>query len=227
MAFTIGVSFLTGILFGLFPALRISNPDLAGSLKEASGRSATGRRHNRIRKVLVGAEMALALVLLASAALLIRTFVGLSAVHSGIDPHQVLTMQTSLGGERYASTEKVYAFSSRALRRIESVPGIQAAATALAIPTNNEIDLPFNIVGKPPKSGDQYNGDEQYRAVSPHYFQVFRIPLLRGRVFDDRDLFNSAHVVLINQFMAQKYWPKGKSGRPDSHDRERLRTAVR
>ncbi|HEX4773606.1 MAG TPA: ABC transporter permease [Bryobacteraceae bacterium] len=208
MAFTLGVSFLTGILFGLFPALRISNPDLAGSLKEASGRSATGRRHNRIRKILVGAEMALALVLLASAALLIRTFIGLSNVQSGIDPHHVLTMQTSLVGGRYGTTEKVYEFTSRVLRRLESVPGIEAASTALAIPTNNEIDLPFNIAGKPPKSGDQYNGDEQYRAISPHYFQVFHIPLLRGRTFDDRDLANSTHVVLINQFMTHKYWPK-------------------
>jgi predicted permease len=208
MLFTIGISFLTGILFGLFPALRISSPDLASSLKEASGRSATGRRHNRVRKILVGAEMALALVLLASAALLIRTFIGLSNVQPGIDPHHVLTMQTSFVGDRYNTTEKVYDFTTRVLRRIETVPGIEAASTALAIPTNNEIDLPFNIAGKPPKNGDQYNGDEQYRAISPHYLQVFRIPLLRGRVFDERDVANSARVVLINQFMAQKYWPK-------------------
>jgi putative ABC transport system permease protein len=206
--FTIGLSFLTGVLFGLFPALQISSPDLAGSLKEASGRSATGRRQNRVRKLLVGAEMALALVLLASAALLIRTFIGLSTVRSGIDPHQVLTLQTSLVGERYGTTQKVDDFTTRVLRRLETVPGVQSAATAIVLPTENEVDLPFNIAGKAPKSGQQYNGDEQYRSVSPHYFAVFRIPLLRGRLFSERDTANSAHVVLINESMAKRYWPK-------------------
>ncbi len=207
-AFTIGISFLTGILFGLFPALQISNPDVAGTLKEASGRSATGRRHNRIRKLLVAGEMALAVVLLTSAALLIRSFVGLSTVNTGIDPHHVLTLQTSLAGGNYSTTRKVDSFAVRVIRRIEGLPGVQAAALALVLPTDSEIDIPFNIAGKPPKAGQQFNGDEQWRFVSPHYFKVFRIPLLRGRMLDERDANTSAKVVLINQTMAKKYWPK-------------------
>lgn len=206
--FTIGISFLTGILFGLFPALQISNPDVASTLKEASGRTGTGRGQNRIRKVLVGAEMALALVLLISAALLIRTFVGLSHVDPGIDPHNVLTLQTSLAGGNYSTTEKEDNLITQVNRRIESLPGVQASAAVLVLPTDSEIDIPFNIAGKPPKSGQLYNGDEQWRFVSPHYFAVFRIPLLRGRVFNEHDVTNSAKVVIINRTMANKYWPK-------------------
>jgi putative ABC transport system permease protein len=90
---------------------------------------------------------------------------------------------------------------------VEAIPGVQTAALVLAVPTTNEIDLPFNILGKPPKNGS-YNGDEQYRFVSPHYFAVFKIPLLRGRLFNERDTHNSTKIVLINQTMAKKYWPK-------------------
>jgi predicted permease len=207
-AFTIGVTFVTGILFGLFPALQISNPDITSTLKEASGRSGTGRKQNRIRKLLVGAEMALALVLLASAALLIRTFIGLSTANAGIDAHHVLTMQISLAGQRYATTEKVDQFTSQVLRRVEGLPGVAAAATAIVLPTNSEIDLPFNIAGKAPKAGENYNGDEQWRSVSPRYFAVFKIPLLNGRLLNERDTGNAAKVVIINQAMAKKYWPK-------------------
>ncbi len=206
-AFTIAVSFLTGIVFGLFPALQISNPDLAGVLKEASGRSGTGRKQNRLRKTLVGAEMALALVLLVSAALLIRTFVGLSQANPGIDAHNVLTLQTSLGGGHYANTAKVENLVVQVVRGLESVPGIRAAAATVVLPTTSGIDMPFIIAGKALKSGQMYNGDEQWRFVSPHYFAVFKIPLLRGRALNERDLANSARVVVINQAMAKKYWP--------------------
>ncbi|HMF75532.1 MAG TPA: ABC transporter permease [Bryobacteraceae bacterium] len=207
-AFTIAISFLTGILFGLFPALQISNPDLSSTLKEASGRSVTGRGQNRVRKLLVSAEMALALVLLASAALLIRTFVGLSTANVGVDPHHVLTMQTSLAGQRYATTGKVETFSTQVLRRIEGIPGVEAAAIAIQLPTRGGIDLPFDIAGRAHKAGDNYNGEEQWRSISANYFSVFKIPVLSGRVFSQRDTGNSARVVLINYAMAQKYWPK-------------------
>lgn len=206
--FTILLSFLTGIVFGVFPALHISNPDVASTLKESSGRSGTGRRQNRVRKLLVGAEMALALVLLVSAALLIRTFVGLSTANPGIDPHHVLTLRTSLAGGSYATTQKVDNLVVQMTRRLESLPGVEAAAAAIVLPTDSEIDLPFNIAGKPPKAGQQFSGDEQWRSVSAHYFAVFKISLLRGRAFNERDETNSAKIVIINQAMAKKYWPK-------------------
>ena len=203
--FTIGVSVLTGVVFGLFPALQTSKPNLASSLKEASGRSGTGLRHNRVRSVLVISEVALALVLLIGATLLIRTFVGLRSVNPGFDAHNVLTFQTSLAGGAYGTTAKVDNFSTQVARRIESLPGVEAAASAIALPVENGIDLPFTIAGKPPAQGD-YNGDEQWRFGSPHYFRALKVSLLRGRVFNEADSGNSARVVVINDKMAKKYW---------------------
>jgi predicted permease len=206
-AFTIGVSLLTGLLFGLFPALHTSKPDLVSTLKEASGRSGTGVRQTRVRSGLVVAEMALALVLLIGAALLIRSFMGLRSVDPGIDPHNVFTFQTSLAGGTYATTASVSNFTTQVIRRIETLPGVEAAASTIVLPIENGVDLPFTIVGKPPASGE-FNGDEQWRSVSPHYFRVFKIPLLRGRAFTETDTGASARVVIINEAMAKKYWPK-------------------
>jgi putative ABC transport system permease protein len=206
-AFTLGIAFLTGIVFGLFPALQTSNPDLVSNLKEG-GRSGSGVRHARARSALVVSELALALVLLVGAVLLIRTFVGLRTVNPGFDAHNVLTMTTSMAGGNYATTAKVANFVWQIERRIESLPGVEAASASLMVPTNCCIDLPFEIPGKPPAKGGQYNGDEQWRAVSPHYFRAFRIPLLRGHSFNETDVENSARVVIINEAMARKYWPK-------------------
>jgi putative ABC transport system permease protein len=208
-AFTIGIALLTGILFGLLPAVHISNPDLASSLKEGGGRSGTGRRQNLARGFLVIAEIALALVLLVGAALMIRTFKGLSAVDPGIDTHHILTMETSMSSGTYSTTAKASGFSKQIVDRIEGLPGVEAATMTVMLPAagNGGIDLPFNIVGKTPAKGE-YNGDEQYRWGSPHYFQVFRIALLRGRVFRETDTGNSLPVVVINDKMAKEYWPK-------------------
>jgi putative ABC transport system permease protein len=207
-AFTLGLALLTGVLFGLFPALHISNPDLASSLKEGGGRSGTGLRHTRARSLLVVTEVALALVLVIGAVLLIRTFVGLRTVNPGLDPRNVLTLETSMAGGTYSTTAKVDHFVTQVVQHVEGLPGVEAAAAAVALPVGGHIDLPFSIIGKPPAKGNDYNGDEQYRFASPHYFRVFRIPLLRGRVFAETDVGNSTRVVIINEALARKYWPK-------------------
>jgi predicted permease len=204
-AFTVGTALCTGLLFGTFPALQSSRTDLASNLKESSGRSGTGLKHNRVRSVLVVTEVALALVLLAGAVLLIRTFAGLENANAGIDPRNVLTVETSLAGGSYATTAKVDNFATQAVRRIEAIPGVEAAAAMVVLPVESGVDLPFNISGKTPAKGD-YNGDAQWRSVSSHYFQVFKIPLLRGRVFSDTDSGNSSRIVLINEAMAKRYW---------------------
>jgi putative ABC transport system permease protein len=204
-AFTMATALLTGLLFGTFPALQASRADLSSHLKESSGRSGTGLKHNRVRSLLVVSEVALALVLLVGAALLIRTFAGLQSAKSGIEPRGVLTLQTSLAGGNYTTTAKVDNFSTQAVQRIEAIPGVEAAATAIALPIENGIDLPFAIAGKTPAKGD-YEGDEQWRSVSAHYFQVFKIPLLRGRMFTETDAGNSSRVVIINEAMAKRYW---------------------
>ena len=206
MVFTVGLSLLTGLLFGLFPALHTSKPDLVSTLKEASGRSGTSRRHSRVRSGLVVAEMALALVLLVGAALLIRSFIGLRSVDPGLDPRNVFTFQTSLAGGAYSTTASVSNLTTQVVRRLETLPGVEAAASTIALPVEAGIDLPFAIVGKPPVSGE-FNGSEQWRSVSPRYFRVFRIPVVRGREFTETDTGTSSRVVIVNDAMAKKYWP--------------------
>ncbi len=208
LAFTLAVSFATGILFGLFPAMHVSKLDVNAVLKETGGRSGTGMRGNLARSILVASEMALAVILLAGAALMIRTFVGLRSVQPGFDPSNVITMQTSLTGGRYDNTAKVENLVRQTVQRIEALPGVQSAAATVMLPIEGGVDLPFVIEGHPPANGGMFTGDEQWRFSSPRYFNVFRIPLLRGRMFDERDTGKAEHVVIINQAMVQKYWPK-------------------
>ena len=195
--------------FGLLPALRISKLDVNSVLKEASGRSGTGLRHNRLRSVLVAAEMALAVILVAGAALMIRTFVGLKSVQPGFDPHNVITMQTALSGGRYDNSAKADNMTRQVVDHIETLPGVRAASATVMLPLEGGLDLPFTIEGVPPPKGDLYNGDEQWRFITPHYFSSLRVPLLRGRTFDLRDTGKSERVVIVNQAMAKKYWVKG------------------
>jgi putative ABC transport system permease protein len=206
LGFTLAISFATGILFGLFPAVHVSRLDVNSALRETSGRSGTGRHQNRARGFLVVSEIALAVILLVCAALMIRTFASLRAVDPGFDPHNVLTLQTSLSGGRFDSTVKVDNLIRQMTPRLESLPGVQAAASAIMLPIEGGIDLPFNIAGKPPAKGAMYNGDEQWRSISAHYFAAFKIPLLRGRVFSEHDAGNSARVIIINEALAKKYW---------------------
>ena len=209
LAFTFAIALATGVLFGLLPALRISKLDVNSVLKEASGRSGTGLRHNRLRSVLVAAEMALAVILVVGAGLMIRTFVGLRSVQPGFDPRNVITMQTSFSGGRYDTTLKASNLRRQVADRIETLPGVRAAASTVMLPVEGGIDLDFVIEGVPPPKGENTNGDEQWRFISPHYFTALRVPLLRGRFFDPRDTGNSARVVIINQAFAKKYWPTG------------------
>ena len=127
LVFTFAIALLTGVIFGLLPALRISKLDVNSVLKEASGRSGTGLRHNRVRSILVAAEMALAVILVVGAALMIRTFVGLRSANSGFDPHNVITMQTSLSGGRYDNTAKASNILRQINDHIEALPGVRAA----------------------------------------------------------------------------------------------------
>jgi putative ABC transport system permease protein len=207
LAFTIGVSLLTGILFGLFPAVHVSRMDVNSALKETSGRSGTGLKQNRVRSLLVISEMALAVILLTCAAMMIRTFLGLRSAQPGFDAHNVITMQTSLTGGKYDTTAKGENMIRQALQRIESLPGVQSAAATVMLPIEGGIDLPFIIDGRPLDKGNPFHGDEQWRFVTAHYFKAFSIPLMRGRAFDERDTGKSERVVIINQAFAKKYWP--------------------
>ena len=207
LLFTLGVSLLTGVVFGLVPALQISRPDLNQALREGGARTTGGSRRQLTRSILVVTEIALSLVLLIGAALLIRTFAAISAVKPGFDTANVLTMKTSLAGVKYDTAAKMETLIRNMQEHFESLPGVEAAAYAFNLPVEGGVDLPFSIVGRAPANGP-YEGDQQYRMVSAHYFQALGIPVRRGRLFNDADSSRGAPAVIINETFAKKYWPK-------------------
>ena len=205
LAFAAAVSLLTGVLFGLFPAFQISRIDLSSALKESSGRSGTGLKHNRLRGILAASEMGLAVVLLCGAARLIRSFVALHDVDPGFDPHNLLTLQVSLAGERYSTTAASSLMTRQLAERIEGLPGVAAASAVNGLPLQGVMDMIFNIPGRPLAAGEKFTGDVQWRFVSGHYFEALRIPLRAGRFLRQRE---PSAVVVINEAMARKFWPK-------------------
>jgi predicted permease len=207
VAFTTAVAFGTGILFGLIPALQSSKADLTTTLKESSGRSGSGFRQNKTRSVLVVTEVALALVLLIGSALLIRTAVALSHVDPGFDASNVLTMRMSLTGPRFLTSEGVAQLVRDGLERVRAIPGVIDASATCCVPLQGGYGLPFKIVGR--KSDGPFDGGGGWRTVSPGYFEVFKIPVKRGRSFVERDNSNAPAVVIINEAMAREFWPTG------------------
>jgi putative ABC transport system permease protein len=208
LLFTLGISVLTGIFFGLVPAITASRKNLAAILNESSNRSGVGFRSGKVRSVLVVSEMALALVLVIGAALLIRTFMKLQAVDPGFDKHNVLTMAMSISGDRFQKTSGVAQVIHDGTERINAVPGVTAAAAACCLPLQGGFGLPFNIVGR--ANGNNPNtGGAGYFPVSWSYFDVFKVPVLRGRNFTERDNGSAPGVVIINEAMARQFWPKG------------------
>jgi putative ABC transport system permease protein len=207
LAFTVGVSLLTGVLFGLFPAIGASRPDLNSTLKESSNRSGTGFRQSKARSLLVISEVSLALVLLIGAALLIRTFLALRHVDPGFNPHNVLTMEMSLTGDRFQKTAGVALLVQNGRERVKAIPGVEAVASTCCLPLEGGFGLPFNVVGRP-LGKDPYTGGAGWMNTSPGYFDVFKIPILKGRDFTDSDVAGAPGVVLINDSMAKKFWPK-------------------
>ena len=206
LAFTLGVSLLTGIVFGLIPALGASRSDLNVTLKESGLRSGSGVRQNKARSILVVTETALALVLLTGAALLIRTFSELRGVNPGFDTHNILTMEMSLAGSRFEKTAGVDQLVREAQRRVGSLPGVVGIAETCCLPLQGGLGLPFIVEGRPLAEGSAH-GNGAWKPVSAGYFDVFKIPLVRGRVFTERDDGNSAGVVLISQGLAKEFWP--------------------
>ncbi len=206
VGFTLLVALATGVLFGLFPALQSSRTDLTTTLKESSGRSGTGFRQNKARSVLVVIEVALALVLLIGSALLIRTAIALGRVDPGFDAGNVLTMRMSLTGPRFATSEGVNLFARNATERLRALPGVVEASATCCLPLEGGYGLPFRIVGRPAEG--PFHGGGGWMTVSPGYFEVFKIPVKRGRTFNDRDDSHGPPVVIINESMAKQFWPK-------------------
>jgi putative ABC transport system permease protein len=207
LTFTVLISLLTGILFGLIPALQASRADLSLTLKESSGRSGTGFRQNKARSLLIISEMTLALILLVGAALLIRTFLAIRSVNPGFDSHNVLTLRMSINGPQFQKTAGVSRLVRNGLEQLRALPGVAVATAACCVPLEGGYGLPFVIVGRPTTNGPFHGGGGWYR-VGPGFFEAFKIPVLRGRAITERDEAGTAPVVIINQAMAKQYWPK-------------------
>ncbi len=205
LGLTLLLSLVTGILFGLVPAFHASRVDINSTLKEATSRSGSGLRQNKARSALVVAEMALAIVLLVGAGLLIRTFSALHSVAPGFDPHNVLTMDTALTGTNYDRTAAITTMSREAIERIEAIPGVEAAGATSYLPLEGGLGLGFIIEGRPLTNGPAHGG-AAWNYVTPHFFNAFRIPVVRGRVFTERDDAAAPAVVVINEAMAKQYW---------------------
>ena len=207
LAITFLVSVGTGIVFGMVPGLASGKPELTEALKEGGRGSTEGRRRNRLRNALVVGEVALALVLLTSAGLLMKSFVRLQNVNPGFNPHNVLTMEISLPKLKYNSNEAAVQFTDEAHRRIAAIPGVRSAAFTTILPlSGTNSDSSFTIEGKPNGPNDPFP-DEEYREVSPDYFRVLETPLLQGRFFTAADNATAPLVIIVNQAFAKKFWP--------------------
>ena len=225
LAFTILAAGITGILFGLIPALHSSRPDLSATLKESGGRSGTGVRQNKARTILVVSEVALAVVLLVGSVLLIRTSMALGAVKPGFDAENVLTMRMSLNGPQFAKSAAVDQLIRDGVERLRGVPGVLMASATCCVPLEGGYGLPFIVMGRPLTDGP-FHGGGGWQTVSPGYFEVFKIPVLRGRSFTDRDTSAATPVVVINQAMAQRYLAEIRSPKRQDLDRKGPDAAV-
>ena len=205
LGFTMLLSLATGVLFGLAPAIHASRTDLNGTLKESGSRAGSGLRQNRARGVLVVTEIALAMVLLIGAGLLIRTFANLRGVLPGFNSHNVLTMDTSLTGERYDKTAAIDNMTRQVLDRVHAIPGVEAAAATSYLPLEGGLGLGFIIQGRPLVNSPVHGG-AAWNYVTWRFFDVFQIPITRGRGFTERDDASAPQVVIINEALAKRFW---------------------
>ncbi len=210
LAFTAALSLLTGLGFGLFPALQASNirgPNLNETLKDAGRGSTDDGRRRLIRGSLVVLEVALALVLLVGAGLLIKSFLRLRSVDPGFNPAGALTAQIPLSQRKYPEDSQRVAFYTQLIEKVAALPGVQAAGAAMVTPlSGNDFVLGFRIEGRPPYPAGS-EPDTNYYSVTPGYFKAMGIPLLRGRLFTERDTKDAPRVIIINETMAKRFFP--------------------
>ncbi len=199
---TVLISIATSILFGLIPALDTSRLDIRSVLVEG-GRGTPGPRQRRMRQVLVIGEIALGMVLLASAGLLIRTLAYLDGLDPGFDPHHVLVAQLSLEDARYKTSASINSLYQKSLERIRALPGVESAAVGLSLPYQTPLNDGIRILDGPNKNAE-YSATDMI-LVTPGYFETLRMPVRAGRTFSDRDSATGQQVVIINQAFAKKY----------------------
>ena len=204
--FTLFVSMLTGVLFGLVPALQASRPDPGNTLKQ-DGRGLTHGGSSRMRSALIVSEVALSLMLLVGAGLLINSFWRLLRTDAGFDPQNVLALDIPLSRTKYSNPEQQSAAFEELIARTKTIPGVRDASVVSNVPlTDFDIELSFQIEGRPPyKLGEEYVSD--YTVVSSDYFRTMNIALLRGRVFTNQDTANSPKTLVVSEAFVRRYFP--------------------
>jgi len=205
LGFTLGVSLLTGLIFGLAPAFHSAKSELVETLKEGGRGTSEGARRNRVRSVLVVSELAIAVVLLVGAGLLIQSLWRLRNVNSGLQPQNVLTFNVGLPEVKYNSDRQTQFFIDLK-QRLESTPGVQSASTIFPLPLNGDrFVISFEIEGRPMAPKDQPAGD--FFTAGVGYFRTMGIPILKGRDFDDRDKHGSTPVVIVTEAFVRQHFP--------------------
>ncbi|PYV41327.1 MAG: hypothetical protein DMG06_17500, partial [Acidobacteria bacterium] len=206
LAFTFVVTLFTGVVFGLIPGLHATKTNLNESLKEG-GRSATeGTRHNRIRSLLVISEIAASLVLLIGAALMAKSLVRVWEVDPGFNPEMLLTMQLTLPAVKYPEGYQRAGFQQQVLARIRTLPGVESVAAVSPLPLSEGFTVAITIEGRPPLSVAE-GPAAFWHTISPNYLHTMGIRLLKGRDFTEQDKADALEVVIVNEKMAQMFWP--------------------
>ena len=211
MAFTAALSLVTGVLFGLLPAMQLSRQDLNPVLRAEGRGSAGSRRRNRLRGALVVPQVALSMVLLVGASLLIRSFVRLRNVSAGFDARNVLTMKIALPPARYPKGPQMAAFYDQVVKQVSVMPGVQSAAVCSALPVRPVRFSPVLVEGQPNFSTETPLAARPILAiqmVSPAYFRTLRVSLREGREFTEGDSAEEPLVAMVNETLVRRYWPR-------------------
>jgi putative ABC transport system permease protein len=207
LLFTLGLTTVTGIFFGLAPALQAARTDLNGTLKDATRESSGGIRNNRTRSALVVSEIALSLILLVSATLLFQSLRRLLEVPPGFDATNVLTADVSVSDKKYPDNAQRIGFYHEALERMAALPGMQSVAIVYPIPLGGSFEAyTFDLDGKPPFPPGQQPVANR-RVISPGYFRTMSTPVRKGRAFGAQDQAKATPVTIINETFARQYFP--------------------
>jgi predicted permease len=204
--YTIGIGLVTGVLFGLAPAISATRPDMQETLKDSSRGTTSGRGRQRLRQILVTAEVALALMLLASAGLMIESLRRMYSIDLGFDPKNVLTLRLFLPAAKYDAA-KALRFHREALEKLAALPGVESVAAASNLPlTRYSMEVPFDLESSPPRSQGERPG-VGYISISDAYLRTLHVPVKRGRGFTERDDASAPPVVMVNEAFVRRYFP--------------------
>jgi len=207
-SFTLSVTLLAGLMFGLFPALQTSRPNLNETLKDSGQRGSETGGRNRVGGLLIVSEIALSFILLAGAGLLIKSFLHLREIDPGFNSDNVLTMRVAAPWKNYQKNEQRQQLFERLIEQVKATPGVQSAGATLSIPLGGDtFNVGHSLVleGRPMTPNEAVNA--MYATVTPDYFQTLQIPLKAGRTFSDQDNMQNTKVVIVNETMARRLWP--------------------